>query len=512
MKQGVSKYHESGGRNDSFSILHTISYTFVALQQLILYHQYPSIYWNTATLTVNSGSTEEDELEEGEEPEEANKNKSTDYGKISTAIGELQHRGVTIALPLINQADFSFRPDEENNRIIFGLKGVQGIGDNVANTIINLRPYESLEDFYNKVTNVDEENSSNVKIGDARIITLIKAGAFDELENKPREEVMRDFIRMSIKPRVQLDMRSIKSVLEFDMIPEDLEKDVRLVNFKDYILRPSSFVKNDEKYKSKKIYVIEGETEFLTEVSLTFFKDNYIMDMEEDKHYWYNSEGQIELYDSDLKKITNDKIKKLRDWLSSEEALETYNQKLHQQQWDKYCEGSLSKWEMDSLSFYYNEHELTNMDRDKYGLVDYNTLPEEPKAIGQYKWRGRMWDEFEIHRIAGTVLDKDKTKHTVSLLTTDGVVTLKMHAGNFAHYDRQVVRTVIEKGKEKKEVVERSWFTRGNLLCIVGFRRGGVFVPKKYRNSVYQHTIQKINEVYENGDAALQSERRRVED
>lgn len=117
--------------NYSFSILHTMAYTFVALQQLILYHQYPSIYWNTATLTVNSGSVEDDEVIEEDEDEmpgdESNtprKSKATKYGKVAKAIGDLQHRGVTIALPLVNQANYSFTPDEENNRIVFGLRGI----------------------------------------------------------------------------------------------------------------------------------------------------------------------------------------------------------------------------------------------------------------------------------------------------------------------------------------------------------------------------------------------------
>jgi DNA polymerase-3 subunit alpha len=58
----------------AFSILHCIAYTFIALQELVLYTQYPSIYWNTACLTVNAGSADtEDENE---------KNKSTNYGKL----------------------------------------------------------------------------------------------------------------------------------------------------------------------------------------------------------------------------------------------------------------------------------------------------------------------------------------------------------------------------------------------------------------------------------------------
>ena len=523
MKQGVSKYRETEGRNDSFSILHTMSYTFIALQELILYNDYPSIYWNTATLTVNSGSIDEDEIVEFEDESDEDediadddnikaKNKRTNYGKVAKAIGDLQQKGVNVALPLINQTDFSFTPDEKNNRIVFGLKGINGIGDEVAKTIINLRPYKSLKDFYDKVTNIKKNDTENVKIGDSKIITLIKAGAFDELEDKDRIDIMKDFIKMSIEPRSNLDMRSIKSILDFEIIPEKFEKQVRIINFKDYVLRKDNFVQKDKQYKSKTIYILKGENDFLTSITEDFFTENFMDVMTEDKHYWYNTEGKIEFYDTDLKNATNKHIQELRDWLTTDEALNKYNKKLYQQQWDKYCKGSISKWEMDSVSFYAHEHELANVDVDKYNIVNFEDLPSEPKIIGNYNWKGRVWDEYEIYRIVGTVLNRDKTKHTVSLLTTTGVVTLKMYSGNFSYYDKQIAKTIIEKGKEKKRIIEPSWFTRGNLLSVVGFRREGVFIPKKYRGSVYRHTIQKITEVKENGEIRLQSERKEVED
>ena len=165
-------------------------------------------------------------------------------------------------------------------------------------------------------------------------------------------------------------------------------------------------------------------------------------------------------------------------------AIDLYNNALYSEIWENSCPGSLSKWEMDSVVFYAHEHELINVNRAEYNIVDFNTLPEQPKPVGSYRWRGRDWDEFAIYRIIGTVLDRNKTKHTVSLLTPTGVVTLKMYSGNFSHYDKQIAKTIIENGKTKKQVVEPSWFTRGNLLSVVGFRRGSTFVPKKYRNSV----------------------------
>jgi DNA polymerase-3 subunit alpha len=45
----------------SFSILHTLAYTIVALQELNLIYRYNPLYWNTACLTVNGGGIDSEE-------------------------------------------------------------------------------------------------------------------------------------------------------------------------------------------------------------------------------------------------------------------------------------------------------------------------------------------------------------------------------------------------------------------------------------------------------------------
>lgn len=497
-----------------------MSYSAIAIQELMLYHNYPSIYWNTATLTVNSGSIDDDEiLDFGEDDEEIDeeverikrKTKSTDYGRVASAISKLQHNDVTVELPLINQADFSFTPDEQNNRIIFGLKGILGINDDVANTIINLRPFKSFQDFYDRVSNIKEDDSNgNVKIGNSKIITLIKAGAFDELEGRSRIDIMRDFIKIAIEPRVKLDFRSIKTILDFGIIPDKYSEEVRMINFRNHVLRRENLLRKDEVFKSKSIYTLSTNDGNISNITEDFFNDNFISHLEEDKHYWYDDNGNIELYDTDLRNCIDKQIESVKLWLNTQEALDKYNNELFEEHWNKYCEGTVSKWEMDSVSFYSHDHELEHINAKKYNIVDFDTVPVEPKKVGSYRWGwgGREIDEYAIYRIAGTVLDRDKTKHTVSLLTTTGVTTLKLYSGSFAHYDRQITEQVFEKGKQINRVIEPSWFKRGTLLSVVGFRRGDLFIPKKYRGSIYQHTIQKITEVNEeNGDIRIQSER-----
>ena len=92
---------------DSFSLIHALAYSFVGMQTLYLATNFNPIYWNTAYLIVNSGAIDE---EEGEQ---------TDYTKIAKAIGEIRNAGIKVSLVDINNSDFGFIPDIQNNQILF---------------------------------------------------------------------------------------------------------------------------------------------------------------------------------------------------------------------------------------------------------------------------------------------------------------------------------------------------------------------------------------------------------
>lgn len=166
----------------------------------LAYH-YPIVYWQTACLTINASA--DDSSDEGG---------TTNYGKTATAISNMQNQGTEVALPEINTADFGFRPDAQNSRIIFGLKALCGVGDDDVNQIIANRPYTSLLDFCNRVP-----------LQKTTMISLIKAGSFDELEKIPRHEIMRKYILWKAKKdnpnKEAINMRNIKSILALGLIP-----------------------------------------------------------------------------------------------------------------------------------------------------------------------------------------------------------------------------------------------------------------------------------------------------
>lgn len=465
----------------SFSILHTIAYTFIALQELVLFHYYPKLYWYTACLTVNAGAIENEE--------EESKNKSTKYGKVAKAVGDLQQLGVEIATPNINVADFGFTPDVENNRIIYSLKGINGIGDDVAYQIVNLRPFKSLKHFC-------EVMFEAKAIGATKVITLIKAGAFDEIEGKDRVQIMEEYIKEICEPKNKLTTANMNYIIENGLFPEELKHYGRFFAFKKYLFRQQFFTCNDNKFKSKKWYKADDRASKFFE---TFFMD----DAEEDKHYAYASNGDLIICDKEFDKLFKVAVAPVLAWLTTEDALKTVNDNLFKDKWEQYCSGSISKWEMESICFYHHEHELANVNTEKYTMAKYSDLPEEPEVLERKKIRNFEYNVYKLERICGTVLDKDKSRHTITLLTTSGVVTCKFYAGNFSFYDKQISEQV----GDVKKCVEKSWFSRGTLLTITGYRQGEVFRVKRYADTLYRHSVTKVERVETNGDLVIQTER-----
>ena len=88
-------------------------------------------------------------------------------------IASCNHSGIPVLPPDVNSSDLEFTPLEDGVR--FGLAGVRGVGEKVAQIIIDERetngPYTSLHDFVNRVPS----SAFNRKTLEA----LIKSGAFD---------------------------------------------------------------------------------------------------------------------------------------------------------------------------------------------------------------------------------------------------------------------------------------------------------------------------------------------
>lgn len=456
----------------AFSLPHTLAYSLIAMEELNIAHYYNPLYWQTACLTVNSGSQELDEDD---------KKKEKKYGKVAEAIGKMKSYGVNIALPDINKAGFSFTPDIENNQIIYSLKGIVGINDDTVHNIIANRPYTSFDDFYNRIF-------KEGLIQQKQMIQLIKAGCFNSFDNPI--EIMKQFIVKQVDVKEKLNMQNIKSIIRLGLL-DNPELDIykQYINFKDYISK--QVVRTVDKPKDKIL--------LLDNYSYNFYMDNF--------------EGNsfvdgMEISEKLFKKEFDNAIQPLKDLMNTDEFVKKFNVAQFFEEWNKHAEGTIPKWEMESVSYYSNEHELDVANLSMYGVTDFFNLSEEPTIIGYNNYKGKETPKYQTYTIAGTVLDRDKNKHTITVLTKEGVVTCKTYSGSFAHYDKAISKM----NNGKKETIEKSWFTRGNLLLLNGFRRGDQFVLRTYseKGQPKKHTVNLIKEICKDGSLILQGERTQV--
>lgn len=460
---------------------------------------FPIIFWNTANLIVDSGGTqqveydedgeasliveaepdEDEEQEELEEWEEENeivegetedkkkeKAKSVDYGKVASAIGKFSSYGIKVSPPNINDSSYTFTPIVKDNVILYGLRGITRLSISIIKDIINKRPFKSMEDFLERI-----------KINKTQMSNLIKCGAFDTLIGLPREEIMATYIGMIADKKERLTLQNMQMLINYDLIPENLLFCKKVFLFNKFLKQQ----KKVEKYE-------------LNEPAINFIANNFGAD---------NLYNGTQIIATVWDKIYQKAMDPMRAYLKAnkEEVLEKLNKALYDEMFSKYAAGSISHWEMESVSFYSHKHELAD---SQYLYDDFFQLPEEPEI--DYIFTGEDGNEirvYKLRKIIGTVIDKNKNKSTVTLLTPTGVVNVKVYKNQFAQFNKQLSE---KRADGHKKVIEAGWFKRGTLLMVQGIRRGQDFIPKKRKSSFYP-VISKITGINDDGTLEFQTER-----
>ena len=82
----------------------------------------------------------------------------------------LDKEGITIELPDVNSSVKEFVPVPEENKILFGLASIDGVGEASIDPIIENRPYNTLEELMEKVP----KKALDKRVG----LSLIKCGAY----------------------------------------------------------------------------------------------------------------------------------------------------------------------------------------------------------------------------------------------------------------------------------------------------------------------------------------------
>ena len=347
----------------AFSMNHSLPYSFVGIQTIYLAINFNPIYWDTACLIINSGSLEDNseeeivdiyepeaqDLSEGvtfidlpDKKEKIRKTSSTDYGKVAKAIGDIRGAGIKVSLININRSDFGFSPDVENNQILFGLKGLLNVGDELVMNIIEKRPYISPRDFINKVKPTKQA-----------MISLIKSGAFDEMLE--RKMCMAWYIWETCDKKKRLTLQNMPGLIRYGLLPEDTDEQImarRVFEFNRYLKAVCKSAEIPGMYK-------------LDERAI-----NFLMELEEEKHIQYDGANGYYLSEKIWdKSVYQPWMDVFRKWIAAnkDEILNNLNSTIFKEDWDKYAKnGNISAWEMEVLCFYYHDHELSNVNKEKY--------------------------------------------------------------------------------------------------------------------------------------------------
>lgn len=486
----VWDYIVAPGLGYSFSDIHSLSYSFIGFQTAYLATHWNSIYWNTACLIVNSGSLEEDVLvddedENNEEVEETvkKKEKATDYAKIAKALGNIISKNIKVSLIDINKSDYSFKPDVNNNEILFGMKALSNINGATIEQIKAGRPYLGIVDFMERCP-----------LNKSAMISLIKSGAFDKLEENfakemntsPRKITMIYYISKICEAKKKITLQNFNGLIQQNLIHNKLILEKQIYLFTKYLKANCKvgqyFVLKDE--KSEDFYMKNFDTDQLEIVN-----------------------GLTCILQSKWEKIYQTAMDEVRIWIkdNQEEILNKFNTILFKECWEKYAKGNESSYEMEALCFYYHKHELADINTNKYGIVDFYSLNKEPEIANFFRRNGRDIPIYKIYKIAGTVIGKNDTRSSISLLTPTGVVNVKFTREYYAMFNKQISE-LQEDGTKK--VIEKSWFSRGVKLLVAGYRRDDSFTAKVYKNSNSFHQLYKITDVYSNGEIKLCHDRK----
>jgi len=190
-----------------FNKSHSAAYAMITYQTAYLKTYYPTEFLS-ALLTYEAENTD----------------------KIAKYIEEAKHLGIEVLPPNVNKSNAEFTPIDD--KILFGLSAIKGVGSKAIESIVANRPYESLEDFILKV----DTSKVNKKV----LEQLIKAGAMDDFNLSRKAMLQRVEEILEFKKRVEekknainhknslfADMEENEEVDEHLEIPNTIEFDIK---------------------------------------------------------------------------------------------------------------------------------------------------------------------------------------------------------------------------------------------------------------------------------------------
>ena len=426
----------------SFAEPHIVGYTIITVQEMNLAYYYTPLYWQTACLMVDSGGFDE--------------GGSIDYGAIARAVNGLREKVTT---PDVNLSNRDFTPNREDDLILFGIQPIRNLTNDTIEKIFKNRPFKNFDDFYNRMVETGE-------ISQKQTVIIIKSGMFNRIEGKGSRDIMIDFVSRTIPEKDKLTMSQFEKVYENGFIDQQQYEEHYLLYM--YRKKLRSKAKKDKNFYD-------------------YFLNNYSKNVS----YEIRDNGVLDIDKNSFEKYYDSKMEVIRNLLNSQRVLDLFNQKEKQEFWIENCMGSPQKWEVETISFFSDKHELDNMNLQNYfSINNFNEMEDGAKGV-----------------ISGTIIDKNPQKNIVYISTQYGVVSIKVWKNVYNQYNEVITNN--KSGKDRI-VYENSWFDVGNTLVFVGFKRGEQFFLSN-KGTNYTSLIYKINGFLENGDVYYASSRVKVD-
>ena len=455
----------------SFSEIHTTGYALIALQEMNLAYHYPIIYWNCACLSVDSSAINaqdfynliENDIVDGDVGEDKKVQSKMDYAKLANALDKFRNV-CKIQMPDINESRLSFTPNVKENTILYGLKGISQITEPVIEEIMYNRPFKGVQDFLNKV--------QKRIVTKPKVINLIKCGAFDKVENKPRQQILKEYIESICDMKKKLTMQNANMLIDLHLLPTELDYESEVYKLTKELRRHRD---------SDKLWYCADRLDIpTTKINIwkQIFRDSGI----EGQELVIEGEPRKVINSSKWDVFYNNKMNKIKTYIAQnhDELLKSLNTRLFDDEYDKYCSGDALQWELDSINFYYDGHPLKKVIKQlPIAVSPINTIVEGAQD-GFFFIKGKEIPKMKLYTIAGTVIDRDRTKGLVTLQCPDGVVSLKVYKDLFATF-MSVVGDIDESGE--KDIEQDSFFEKGVHLLVTGIQRGMTFVPKVYKST-----------------------------
>lgn len=135
----------------------------------------------------------------------------TNEEKQATYISILEKQyDIKVTCPDINISGSGFTPLPEENKILYGLSSIKGVGDKSVPEIIENRPYNTLDELLTKVS----KKACNKTVGQA----LIKSGALDFIDNNRNQLINMFFdLRKDKDERLNEEEYDEKKCMEYEI-------------------------------------------------------------------------------------------------------------------------------------------------------------------------------------------------------------------------------------------------------------------------------------------------------